>query len=137
MQFTVKNKGALIISMELALLCAVVSGIVAILFFWLGILLGAVCLLACILLYFRMHRARVCISETELTLHKGVFFPLILRIPVRFLTACHILQTPLQRAFGVCVCVLISSGTFALLLGANYQDAMALYTLVRDKQEYR
>lgn len=53
----------------------------------------------------------------------GLLFPSVRRFPRRFVTGCHILETPLCRLAGVCVLMFSSSGAFLILPGFEAKDA--------------
>lgn len=53
----------------------------------------------------------------------GLLFPSVRRFPRRFVTGCHILETPLCRLAGVCVLMFSNSGAFLILPGFEAKDA--------------
>ena len=52
------------------------------------------------------------------------------RFPRRFVTGCHILETPLCRLTGVCVLMFSSSGAFLILPGFESKDAQHVARLL-------
>lgn len=127
MEYAVTRRGAALVGLWGALAgCAVSTP------FWRlsfpGALLGLACWLAlcgCVLVV-RLSSCRVRVGCHHLTVRTGLLFLSTKRFPLRFITGCHIWQSPLQRATGTCVLLLFSSGTSALLPGLRLRDAECL-----------
>lgn len=83
----------------------------------------AVCV--CILVP-RWASCRVRVGGNHLTVRKGLLFLVTKRMPLRFITGCRIVQTPLGRRSGGCVLVLIASGTSTIIPGVRRADAEQL-----------
>lgn len=71
----------------------------------------------------RLASARLYIGRHHVSAHWGLLFPSVRRFPRRFVTGCHILETPLCRLAGVCVLMFSSSGAFLILPGFEAKDA--------------
>ena len=84
------------------------------------------CVLCFGLLAPRLASCRVRVGGNHLTVRVGALFLPTKRIPLRFITGCRILQTPLGRMGGVCLLVLFGAGTWTLIPGVRAADAEAL-----------
>jgi len=129
MEYTVPRRGAAIVSAWFA-----AAGILLSLPFWNG---GFAATLGALLVWFALcfgalaARLASCVLRVgahHLTLRRGLLFPVTRRVPLRYITGCHILQTPLQRMTGTCVLVLYASGCITVMPGAKRADAEALCT---------
>lgn len=127
MEFRVTRSGAALIGFW-----AILAGALVSLPLWLVesgaalltlILWCAVCV--CILVP-RWASCRVRVGGNHLTVRKGLLFLVTKRMPLRFITGCRIVQTPLGRRSGGCVLVLIASGTCAVIPGVRRSDAEQL-----------
>lgn len=67
--------------------------------------------------------ARLYIGRHHVSARWGLLFPSVRRFPRRFVTGCHILETPLCRLAGVCVLMFSNSGAFLILPGFEAKDA--------------
>ncbi|MEF9864821.1 MAG: PH domain-containing protein [Oscillospiraceae bacterium] len=135
MGFTVKNKGAALTACQLTAIGLLLSYALSFAVLWVGAVLAVGFVLGGFLIYLRLIRSRIFVDKTEISITKGFFLPTAFRVPLRFISACHIIQTPLQRIIGSCYCVLITSGTFAVIAGLSAKDANAMYALIRERQE--
>lgn len=127
MEFRVSRRGAAVIGVW----CMVPGLAVCVPFwrtafagtFWFAVLWIAVCLAVVIP---RCASCAVRVGGNHLTVRRGLLFLSTRRLPLRFITGCQILQTPLGRAAGVCMLALYASGTITLLPGIRRADAEAL-----------
>ena len=71
----------------------------------------------------RLASARLYIGRHHVSARWGLLFPSVRRFPRRFVTGCHILETPLCRLAGVCVLMFSNSGAFLILPGFEAKDA--------------
>lgn len=127
MEYTVPRRGAAVVSAWLAGLGALVclpfwkssfaSTLMALLL-WLAVCFG--------ILAQRLSSYVLRVGEHHLTLRRGLLFPVTRRVPLRFVTGCHIVQSPLQRMTGTCLLFLYSSGVTTLAPGLRRADAEAL-----------
>lgn len=127
MEFSVDRRGAAIVSGW----CAAAGILVCLPFLWSFpvsplIFLGLWLLLCFGVLAPRIASATVRVGGNHLTLRRGLFFPITRRIPLRFLSGCHIMQSPLQRMTGTCVFILYSSGCTTFIPGMRKADAELL-----------
>lgn len=76
----------------------------------------------------RLASCRVQVHESHLAIHKGVMFRSGMRLPLRFLSGCRVLRSPLGRMAGGCTMLLSYSGGAVLLIGIHEQDAAAFCT---------
>ncbi len=131
MEYTVPRRGAAVVSAWPAGLGAVLS-----LPFWknnAAFTLPALLLWAAVCFGILAPRLSSCVLRVgghHLTLRRGLLFPVTRRIPLRFVTGCHILQSPLQRMTGTCVLALYSSGVTTVAPGLRRADAEALAALL-------
>ena len=129
MEYAVPRRGAAIVSAWFA-----AAGVIISLPFWNGGAAAALVALAVwMALCFGALAARLAscvlrVGEHHLTVRRGLLFPVTRRVPLRFITGCHIVQSPLQRMTGTCVLVLHASGCVTLMPGAKRADAEALCT---------
>ena len=127
MEYAVTRRGAALIG-----LWGAAAGLAVSLPFWhwapfLTLMLVLLWFLLCFgVLASRLCSLRVRVGGHHLTVRVGLLFLSTKRIPLRFITGCHIWQTPLQRATGTCVLLLLASGTCALVPGLGRQDAELL-----------
>ena len=127
MEFRVTRSGAALIGFWVILAGAVVSipfwslNAVAALF-WLAVW----CVVCLCVLVPRWASCRVRVGGNHLTVRRGLLFRGTKRMPLRFISGCHILQTPVGRRMGGCVLVLIASGTFTVIPGIRRADAEQL-----------
>lgn len=78
----------------------------------------------------RLASARLYIGRHHVSARWGLLFPSVRRFPRRFVTGCHILETPLCRLTGVCVLMFSSSGAFLILPGFESKDAQHVARLL-------
>ena len=71
----------------------------------------------------RLASAKLYVGRHHVSARWGMLFPSVRRFPRRFVTGCHILETPLCRLTGVCVPTCSSSGAFLILPGFESNDA--------------
>ena len=127
MEFQVTRSGAALIGFWAAL-----AGILVSLPFWMlnllaALLWTAVWVLFCMcVLVPRWASCRVRVGGNHLTVRRGLLFLSTKRMPLRFITGCHIVQTPLGRRRGGCVLVLLASGTSTVIPGIRRADAEQL-----------
>lgn len=127
MEFSVDRKGALLVSGWFAAAGIVLCLPFLSLFSVSPLIVLAVWLFLCFaVLAPRLISAVIRVGGNHLTVRKGVFFPVTRRIPLRFLSGCHILQSPLQRMTGTCLFILYSSGCTTVLAGLRKEDAELL-----------
>ena len=131
MEYTVPRRGAAVVSAWFAGLGALLS-----LPFWKNffvttlmtlLLWAAVCFGV---LAPRLSSDVLRVGAHHLSLRRGLLFPVTRRVPLRFLTGCHILQSPLQRMTGTCVLLLYSSGVTTIAPGMRRADAEALAVML-------
>ncbi len=127
MEFSVDRRGAAIVSSWFAaagiLICLPFLSLfvippLAALAIWLFLCFGV--------LAPRLASGTIRVGGNHLTIRRGLFFPLTRRIPLRFLSGCHILQSPLQRMTGTCIFILYSSGCTTVAAGLRKADAELL-----------
>ncbi|WP_367925749.1 PH domain-containing protein [uncultured Ruthenibacterium sp.] len=127
MEFRVTRSGAALIGFW-----AVLAGILISLPFWAlnaaASLLGLAiwCVICVCILIPRWSSCRVRVGGNHLTVRRGILFLETKRMPLRFITGCRIVQTPLGRRRGGCVLVLIASGTSTIIPGIRRSDAEQL-----------
>lgn len=127
MEFSVSRRGAAVVCLWFVLLGAVVC-----LPFWrMAFPTTLLCLMAYTLLCFCLlapHFAscRIRVGAHHLTVRRGILFVSTWRLPLRFITGCYVLRTPLQRLTGTCCLVLFASGSFTVLPGVRFCDAETL-----------
>ncbi len=127
MEFSVSRRGGTAVSLWFVLLLGLLC-----LPFWkahflqtLGVFLtGSAVFLVLFSLHFASCNVRV--GAHHLTVRRGLLFTTTRRLPLRFITGCHILRTPLGRLCGVCALILCASGSTTILLGVNTADAERL-----------
>ena len=71
----------------------------------------------------RLASAKLYIGRHHVSARWGLLVPSVRRFPRRFVTGCHILETPLCRLAGVCVLMFSNSGAFLILPGFEAKDA--------------
>ena len=71
----------------------------------------------------RLASAKLYIGRHHVSARWGLLFPSVRRFPRRFVTGCHILETPLCRLAGVCVLMFSNSGACLILPGFEAKDA--------------
>ncbi|MBD5101731.1 MAG: PH domain-containing protein [Subdoligranulum sp.] len=131
MEYTVPRRGAAVVSAWFALLGALLS-----LPFWKNFFVSTLMTLllwtaVCFgILAPRLSSCVLRVGGHHLTLRRGLLFPVTRRVPLRFLTGCHIVQSPLQRMTGTCVLLLYSSGVTTIAPGVRRADAEALAALL-------
>lgn len=127
MEYTVPRRGAAVVSLWFAALGALllllflnvsVPALLAALLVWFALCFGA--------LSARLASCVLRVGAHHFTVRRGLLFPVTRRVPLHFLTGCHIVQTPLQRMTGTCVMILYASGCTTVLPGARRADAEAL-----------
>ena len=69
---------------------------------------------------------RVRIGGNHLTIRRGLVFFSTKRIPLRFVTGCWLLRSPLCRATNTCLMIIFSSGSVSLVPGVRIADAERL-----------
>lgn len=75
----------------------------------------------------RFSTVRIEIRQRELYFKRGFLFLQQKRLPIRFISGLHILQTPLQRILGQCTLIIFTSGSFSLFVGLDRDDAAVMY----------
>lgn len=127
MEYRVPRRGAAIVSAWAALLGVPVSlplwrlgapAAFTLLFLWMALCFGA--------LSARLASGVLRVGAHHFTLRRGRLFPVTRRVPLRFVTGCSILQSPLQRMTGTCLLLLYASGCTTLVAGLRRADAEAL-----------
>lgn len=127
MEFSVSRRGAAVVSAWFVLAGALVSLPFWRLFFQTTLL----CLMAWALLCFALliphfSACTLRVGAHHLTLRRGILFLITRRVPLRFVTGCFLLRTPLQRLTGTCCLLLFTSGSILLVAGAGVAEAEAL-----------
>lgn len=127
MEYTIPRRGAAVVSAWFAALGALLSlpfwksrfaSTLMMLLLWAAVCFG--------ILAPRLSSGVLRVGRHHLTLRRGQLFPITRRMPLRFITGCAILQSPLQRMTGTCVLVLYSSGVTTIAPGMRRKDAEAL-----------
>lgn len=127
MEYSAVRRGAAVVGVW----CAALGGLVCLPFWksrflptlaalalWLAVCFGVVAP--------RLASGTVRLGGNHLTLRRGKLFLTTRRIPLRFVTGCQIIQTPLQRLSGTCIFLLFTSGCTAAAPGLLRADAEAL-----------
>lgn len=70
---------------------------------------------------------RIEIRQRELYFKRGFLMLQQKRIPIRFISGLHFLQTPLQRLLGQCTLIIFTSGSFSVFIGLDRDDAAVMY----------
>ncbi|MEF9970094.1 MAG: PH domain-containing protein [Ruthenibacterium sp.] len=127
MEFAVSRRGGAVIGLWAVLLCALVCAP-----FWhsaflptLAVFLGGSMLLF-LMAAVHFSACKVRCGAHHLTMRRGILYTVTRRIPLRFITGCQILRSPLQRLTGTCILLLFASGSTTLIAGANFADAERL-----------
>lgn len=131
MEFFVSRRSAAVVGLWLTLV-----GVIAATPFWKHYFFTTLCTLAvyvcAVLLVCVMHFStyRVRVGKHHLTLRGGLLFRFTKRMPLRFISGCYLLSTPLQRRLKVCVLILYSSAGITCIPGAPLTPAQALCALL-------
>ena len=127
MQITVSRRAAALLStwlvlagLVLALLAALLNALAALL----GFLVWSVLAMLLGTLYFSSYK--LYLGKHHVSVRHGILFLFTHRMPLRFITGCHIICSPVQRRTGSCVLVLLSSGGSVLVPGAPLAAAQQL-----------
>ena len=115
MAFHATRRGAAIVGLWLVLAGALAALAPVLLAVWAAAVFGG--------LVPRLASARLYIGRHHVSARWGLLFPSVRRFPRRFVTGCHILETPLCRWAGVCVLMFSNSGAFLILPGFEAKDA--------------
>ncbi|MEG0911265.1 MAG: PH domain-containing protein [Ruthenibacterium sp.] len=127
MEFAVSRRGGAVIGLWAILLCALVC-----VPFWgsaflptLAVfILGGMFLFLVATVHFSTCHVRC--GAHHLTMRRGILYTVTRRVPLRFVTGCQILRSPLQRLTGTCILLLFASGSTTLVAGADFADAERL-----------
>ncbi len=131
MEYTVPRRGAAVVSAWLAGLGALLVWLfwrddfafaLPVLVFWTAVCFGIVSP--------RLSSYVLRVGGHHLSLRRGLLFPVTRRVPLRFVTGCHMVQSPLQRMTGTCVFLLYSSGVTTVVPGMRRADAEALAAML-------
>ncbi len=69
---------------------------------------------------------KIHIASAHISLRHGMVFKFVHRAPLRFISSCRIITTPLQRRTKSCVVILLYAGGFFVLPGADINFANML-----------
>lgn len=128
MEYRVTRRGAAVIGVHLISVGLLLLFIVRNLFRF-TIIAAVFWLLFCLIgLIPHLSSCKLHIYENHLTVRTGILFVTTKRIPLRFVTGCHIVQTPLQHANATCSLFLLTSGSVTVILGMRRKDADILTT---------
>lgn len=129
MEYQVSRRGAAVVSVQLTALAGLVCWVLGASFEAGVLALGLFFVCAAVLLTLgtaHLASCRVRCGQHHLTVRRGLLFLSTRRLPLRFVTGCHVLRTPLSRLAGTCTLVLLSSGCLTLLPGLSEGDAQRL-----------
>lgn len=127
MEFAVSRRGSAVIGLWAIVLCALLCAP-----FWHSAFLPTLAVFciggALLFLLTAVHfsTCKVRCGVHHLTMRRGILYTVTRRVPLRFITGCQILRSPLQRITGTCLLLLFASGSTTLIAGANFADAQRL-----------
>lgn len=115
------------------------GAVVAPFLFWQNFVIGAVFLVAWLLLSLvglpiHLRSLEGSITTGEVRLRQGVLFKRFVRLPTRCITGTSLVQTPLLRLCGCCLLIVYTSGTVMILPGVAHELALQIVATVQEGQ---
>ncbi len=127
LEFHVTRRGGAVIGLWISLIC----GILCFLLRYLSAAWAVIIFIVCAALALTVGTAHfascsVRCGKHHITVRSGILFCRTQRLPLKYISGCIILRSPLQRLTSTCILVLTTSGTLSVIWGAPLAGAEKL-----------
>ena len=127
LEFHVTRRGAAVIGLWITLICGILCFVLRYLLAAWSFIIFAVCAAVALTLgtaHFASCSVRC--AEHHITVRSGILFCRTQRLPLKYISGCIILHSPLQRLTSTCVLILTTSGRMSFIWDAALAGAEKL-----------
>lgn len=127
LEFRVSRRGAAVIGLWITLICGILCFVLRYLLGVWAIIIFLVCgALALTIGTAHFAACSLRCGAHHITVRSGILLCRTQRMPLKYISGCVILRSPLQRLTSTCVLILTTSGTLFFVWGAPLGDAERL-----------